>query len=154
MTAPTSVPLHPGHFVAIIGGAVAGSEAAHRLAQRGIYCAVFEQHDLPYGKIEDGLPVWHVKLRQREEEKIDERLCDPHVFFIPHTKLGEDFHFYDLVHNWGFSAVLLANGAWRDRPLPLRGIDEYVGKGFEYQNPLVAWFNHRHDPRYEGRDGG
>jgi NADPH-dependent glutamate synthase beta subunit-like oxidoreductase len=150
MSTLSSAPLHPGHFVAIAGGAVAGSVAAERLASRGIYCAVFEQHDLPYGKIEDGLPVWHVKLRAQEERKIDERLALPHVFFVPRTHLGKDVHFYDLAHNWGFSALLLANGAWRDRSLPLEGIDAYVGRGLEYQNPLVSWFNHRHEPRYAG----
>ena len=152
MSDNTSVPLHPGYFVAIVGGAVAGSEAAHRLAERGIYCAVFDQHDLPYGKIEDGLPIWHVKLRVQEERKIDERLSHPYVFYVPHTTVGEDIHFYDLIHNWGFSAVLMANGAWKDRPLPLQGIDEFVGRGFEYQNPLVTWFNHHHDPNYAGSE--
>ena len=150
MRQQSSSPL-PGHFVAIVGGAAAGSEAAYRLSQRGIYCAVFEQHDLPYGKIDDGLPVWHVKLRQKEEEKIDDRLSDPRVFYVPHTHFGDDIHFYDLIHNWGFSVVLLANGAWKDRPLAVPGVDEFIGKGFEYQNPLVTWFNHRHEPRYEGR---
>ena len=61
--------IHPGHFVAIFGGACAGSEAAFRLAERGIYVAVFEQQALPHGKIEDGLPKWHVKLRNKEEGK-------------------------------------------------------------------------------------
>ncbi|TDI96521.1 MAG: oxidoreductase, partial [Caldithrix sp.] len=39
----------PNHFVAIIGGAIAGSEAASRLADRGIYTVVFEQNLRPYG---------------------------------------------------------------------------------------------------------
>jgi flavin-dependent dehydrogenase len=72
----------PGHFVAIVGGAVAGSEAAYRLSQRGIYSVVFEQNALPYGKIEDGLPMWHVKLRNSEERKIDDKLTQPCVFFV------------------------------------------------------------------------
>ncbi|MCB0294232.1 MAG: hypothetical protein KDG51_03110, partial [Calditrichaeota bacterium] len=65
---------HPGHFVALFGGACAGSEAAFQLANRGIYVAVFDQQALPYGKIEDGLPKWHVKLRDKEEAKIDQKL--------------------------------------------------------------------------------
>ena len=142
--------LHPGHFVAVVGGAVAGSEAAARLADRGIYVAVFEQHSRPYGKIEDGLPKWHVKLRVQEERKIDERLSRPNVFFVPDTKLGRDVSFYDLVSNWGFSAVLLADGAWKDRPLPVPGIDRFIDKGLVYQNPLITWFNHSHEPDYEG----
>jgi NADPH-dependent glutamate synthase beta subunit-like oxidoreductase len=140
----------PGHFVAIVGGAVAGSEAAHRLSQRGIYSVVFEQNALPYGKIEDGLPMWHVKLRDQEEGKIDDKLTQARVYFAPCIRLGRELDFHDLVHNWGFSAILLANGAWRDRPLPISGIDEYLGKGLVYQNPLVQWFNHKHEPNHDG----
>jgi NADPH-dependent glutamate synthase beta subunit-like oxidoreductase len=38
--------------------------------------------------------------------------------------------------------VVLACGAWRDRPLPIEGADAYVGKGLVYQNPFVIAFNH------------
>jgi hypothetical protein len=48
------------------------------------------------------------------------------------------------------SAVLLANGAWRDRPLALDGVDSLQGKGFVYQNPFVYWFNHYEDNHYDG----
>ena len=64
---------NPQHVVLIAGGAVAGSEAAFQFAQRGIVCIVLEQNDRPYGKIEDGLPRWHVNLRLQEEKKIDDR---------------------------------------------------------------------------------
>src|SRR5262245_24256054 len=55
----------PSHVVAIVGGATAGAEAAGILADRGVLSVVFEQNQRPYGKIEDGLPRWHVKLRQK-----------------------------------------------------------------------------------------
>lgn len=55
----------PSHLVAIFGGAVSGAEAAAQFTQRGIPCVVFDQNTLPYGKIEDGLPKWHVKLRDK-----------------------------------------------------------------------------------------
>ena len=142
--------LHPAHFVAIIGGAVAGSEAAINLAQRGVKVAVFEQNTRPYGKIEDGLPKWHVRLQAQEERKIDEKLSHPNVLFVPNTTLGIHLDFLDLVKNWGFSAVLLANGAWQDRPLPVEGIAEFVGRGLVYQNDLVRWFNHYHESDYDG----
>ncbi|MCB0303728.1 MAG: hypothetical protein KDI38_08115 [Calditrichaeota bacterium] len=139
---------HPGHFVALFGGACAGSEAAFQLANRGIYVAVFDQQALPYGKIEDGLPKWHVKLRDKEEAKIDQKLSHPNIFYVPQTKLGRDLQFEDIVQHWGFSAVLLASGAWRDRPLPVNGADDYLEKGLYYQNPFVEWFNHNHEPDY------
>ncbi len=142
--------LHPGYYVAVFGGAVAGSQAADLLAKRGIYTAVFEQNALPYGKIEDGLPKWHIKLRDKEERKTDERLSQDYVQFIPKTALGRDLSFKEIVNEWGFSAVLLAIGSWRDRPLPVEGIDAYVGKGLYYQNPFVEWFNHHHEPNYSG----
>jgi len=140
--------VHRGNFVAIFGGACAGSEAASRLAHCGVYVAVFEQHALPYGKIEDGLPKWHIKLRDKEEGKIDDRLSHPNIFFVPNTKLGRDIHFEDVLKNWGFNAVILASGAWHDRPLPVDGIDDYLEKGLYYQNPFVDWFNHYHEPGY------
>ncbi len=133
------------HIVAIFGAGVAGSEAAYQLAQHGIASVVFEQHSLPYGKIEEGLPKWHTKLRNKEEQKIDQKLTQPDVHIVPETRLGQDINLEEVM-NLGFSAVLLAIGAWRDRPLPVPGIDEYIGKGFYYQNPFVAWFNHNHEP--------
>lgn len=142
--------LHPGHFVAIFGGACAGSEAAYQLAKRGIYSVVFEKNALPYGKIEDGLPKWHVKLRNKEEKKIDDKISESHVSYIPNVILGKDVDFEDVVRNWGFSAIMLAIGAWRDRPMPIDGIEDYIGKGFYYQNPYVDWFNHYHEPDYSG----
>jgi NADPH-dependent glutamate synthase beta subunit-like oxidoreductase len=137
------------HVVLIAGGAVAGSEAALRLGQRDVLCIVVEQNDRPYGKIEDGLPRWHVNLRLQEEKKIDDKLAQPRVYFVPRTKLGQDLLLEDVL-GWGLSAVVLATGAWRDRPLPLPGIDQFVGRGFYYQNPLVYWFNHYPEPEYAG----
>ncbi len=140
----------PGHFVAIIGGAVSGAEAAFQLSKRGITSVVIDQYALPYGKIEDGLPKWHIKLRNQEEAKIDEKLTNPFVHFLPNTRLGRDVSFQELIEEWGVSAVLLATGAWRDRPLPVEGIDAFIGKGLYYQNPLIYWFNHCHEPTFHG----
>ncbi len=146
------------HFVAVIGGAISGSVAAEILANHGIRVAVFEQNARPYGKIEDGLPRWHVEQRKQEYARIDARLRKPGVYFIPCTKLGRDIHFDDLSKNWGFSAVILANGAWRDRELGVPGANAYVGKGLVYQNPFIYWYNHKNErsyvgPQYETPDG-
>lgn len=143
---------HSGHhFIAVFGGSVAGSEAAFQLAKRGFRVVVFEQNELPYGKIEDGLPKWHVKLRDKEERKIDEKLNHPNVRYVPGIRLGKEIEFDDLVKNWGFTAVLIATGAWKDRPLPIDGIDEYVDRGLTYQNPFIYWYNHYHEPNYAGQ---
>lgn len=138
-------------IVAIFGGAVAGSEAAFQLAERGIHSVVFDMEALPYGKIELGLPKWHAKQRDQEEAAINEKLESPFVTYVPKTKLGRDLSIEE-VAGWGFSAILLAVGAWRDRPLAVPGIDGYQGKGFYYQNPFVSWFNQYHSPDYSGPD--
>ncbi|MBV8729643.1 MAG: NAD(P)-binding protein, partial [Acidobacteriia bacterium] len=96
------------HFIAIVGGAIAGSVAAEILADSGIRVAVFEQNKRPYGKIEDGLPRWHAEQRRQEYARIDARLRKPGVFFVPCTRLGRDIDFHDLCQRWGFSAVVLA----------------------------------------------
>jgi NADPH-dependent glutamate synthase beta subunit-like oxidoreductase len=140
----------PAHLVAIFGGAVSGAEAAAQFTQRGIPCVVFDQNALPYGKIEDGLPKWHVKLRDKEEERINEKLSSPLVHYVPNVCLGRDVDFEEVAKHWGFSAVLLATGAWKDRPLGVDGVEDYVGKGMIYQNPFIYWFNHKHEPGYSG----
>lgn len=138
------------HLVAIFGGAVSGAEAAWQLAQQNIPCIVFEQNFLPYGKIEDGLPKWHAKLRDKEEGNIDEKLSHPLVTFVPGVKLGKDLDFAEVVGEWGLSATFLATGAWNDRPLAIQGIDDFIGKGLYYQNPFIYWYNHKHEPTYNG----
>ncbi len=148
---------NPGHhFVAVIGGAISGSVAAEILADHGIPVAVFEQNTRPYGKIEDGLPRWHVEQRKQEYARIDARMKKPNVYFIPSTKLGRDFNLPRLFE-WGFSAVILANGAWRDRELGIPVAEQYVDKGLVYQNSFIYWYNHKNEkgyggPRYETPD--
>ena len=140
----------PRHCVAVIGGAVAGAEVAGALADAGAEVVVFEQNARPYGKIEDGLPRWHVALRKKEYRSIGAHLSRENVHFVPLTTIGKDIDFRDLVEGWSFTGVILANGAWRDRPLPVAGADEYVGRGLVYQNPFVIWFNHMNEAAYDG----
>ena len=142
---------NPGghHFVAVIGGAISGSVAAEILADNEIRVAVFEQNTRPYGKIEDGLPRWHVEQRKQEYARIDARMKKQNVYFVPCTKLGRDFDLTQLF-KWGFSAVVLANGAWRDRELGVPEAEQYVGKGLVYQNPFIYWYNHKNEKEYTG----
>jgi NADPH-dependent glutamate synthase beta subunit-like oxidoreductase len=140
----------PQHAVAVIGGATAGAEAAGLLAGAGITVVVFEQNPRPYGKIEDGLPRWHTKLRRKEYDTINAKLTRPGVHYVPLTKVGRDVDFRELVAEWGFSAVVLAHGAWRDRPLAVEGVDRFVGKGLVYQNDFIHWFNNSVERSYAG----
>jgi len=140
----------PQRFAAIVGGGIAGSIAAEILTDNGIHVVVIEQNKRPYGKVEDGLPRWHVEQRKQEYSRIDARLKKPGVFFLPCTKLGRDLDSQDLCDNWGFSVVILANGAWRDRELGIPGAQEFIGKGLVYQNPFIYWYNHKHEEGYPG----
>ncbi len=148
----------PRHVVAVVGGATAGAELAQVLATRGALVVVFEQNKRSYGKIEDGLPRWHVKQRKDEYEEINQRLSHPNVVYVPMTRMGRDLQFDDLRQDWGFSAIVLAHGAWRDRPFPVEGAEQFVDRGLLYQNRLIYWFNHYLEaayggPRYELADG-
>jgi ferredoxin--NADP+ reductase len=138
------------HVVAVIGAATAGSEIARILASRGTLVAVFDQNARPYGKIEDGLPRWHVKQRKDEYEEINRRLDHPNIQFVPKMRLGEDLSFDDLRTSWGLSAIVLAHGAWRDRPFPVSAAEHYLDRGLIYQNPLIYWFNHYIERDYQG----
>ena len=144
------IPKQAAPCVAVIGGATSGAEVAGRLAELGAVVVVFEQNPRPYGKIEDGLPRWHRALRRKEYEKIAAHLGRAGVHFVPHTKIGRDLDFAELTRDWGFSAVVLACGAWRDRPLPVEGADRYLDHGLIYQNPFIIWFNHAHEAGYDG----
>lgn len=138
------------HVVAVIGGATAGAEIAARLAELGTRVVVFEQNPRPYGKIEDGLPRWHVGLRKKEYEAITSKLEHADVEFVPCTRIGQDVTLEEIGSEWGFSAVVLACGAWRDRPLPVEGAEDWVGKGLVYQNPFIIWFNHAREADFPG----
>lgn len=142
--------LNVGACVAVIGGAAAGAEAAARLAESGAVCVVFEQNDRPYGKVEDGLPRWHVGLRRKEYDQIDAKLRHERVHFVPRTAIGRDLAFGELEGSWDFDVIVLANGAWRDRPLPVEGAERWIDRGLVYQNSLIHWFNHSQQPGYSG----
>jgi ferredoxin--NADP+ reductase len=138
------------HVMAVVGAATAGSEIARILADRGALVVVFEQNPRPYGKIEDGLPRWHVKQRHDEYEEINKRLDHPNIEYVPLTRLGRDLDFEELRSRWGLSGIVLTHGAWRDRPLPVEGAERFVDRGLVYQNKLIYWFNHYLEKAYEG----
>ena len=149
MTEPTSKE-SPRHAVAIVGAATAGAEIARILAERGALVIVIEQNPRPYGKIEDGLPRWHVKQRRDEYEEINRRLDHPNIEYVPLTRMGADVSYDDLRQRWGLSALVLAHGAWRDRPLAVEGADDFIDRGLVYQNRLIYWFNHYPEKTYDG----
>jgi ferredoxin--NADP+ reductase len=138
------------HVMAVIGGATAGSEIARILAERGALVIVFEQNPRPYGKIEDGLPRWHIKQRRDEYEEINKRLDHPNIEYVPLTRMGSELDFDDLRTAWGLSGIVLTHGAWKDRAFPVEGADQFIDRGLVYQNKLIYWFNHYPEKTYDG----
>ena len=138
------------HVVAVVGAATAGSEIARILAERGALVIVFEQNPRPYGKIEDGLPRWHVKQRKDEYEEINKRLDHPNIEYVPMTRMGRELDFEELRAGWGLSGIVLTHGAWRDRAFPVEGADQFIDRGLVYQNKLIYWFNHYLEAKYDG----
>jgi len=136
--------------MAVVGAATAGSEIARILAERGSLVVVFEQNLRPYGKIEDGLPRWHVKQRKDEYEEINKRLDHPNIEYVPLTRMGRDLQFDELREAWGLTGIVLTHGAWRDRPFPVEGADQFIDRGLVYQNRLIYWFNHYLEAAYNG----
>ena len=139
----------PRHAVAVVGAACSGAECAEILAKSGCLVVVFDQNARPFGKIEDGLPRWHARQRSQEYAKISEKLTRAGVVYVPRTTVGRDVTLDDL-RAWGFSAVVLACGAWRDRPVGVPGTEAALGKGLVYQNPFIYWFNHHEEKAYDG----
>jgi hypothetical protein len=137
------------HVVAIIGAATSGSEIARILAERGAMVVVFEQNPRPYGKIEDGLPRWHVKQRRDEYEEINQRLEHPNIHYVPLTRMGRDIDFNELREAWGLSRWCLPM-ALSVTALSGGGADQFVDRGLVYQNPLIYWFNHYPEATYNG----
>ena len=70
--------------------------------------------------------------------------------YVPMTALGRDLDFEELRTRWGLSGIVLTHGAWRDRPFPVEGADQFVDRGLVYQNPLIYWFNHYNEKAYNG----
>ncbi len=136
-------------LIIIIGGAIAGAESARFFADLGATVIVIEQNQRPYGKVEDGLPRWHLKLQQKHIREIDDHLSLPTVHLVPRTQVGADIRL-DQIQTWQPDAVIFASGAWRDRPLSIPGVERHLGKRFCYQNRFVYWFNHYLDQAYDG----
>ena len=90
----------------------------------------------PVRKVGDGLPRWHSALRRKGTTSSTRGSRAMASHFVPRTDRTRRRLRDDLLQSWGFDLVVLANGAWRDRPLPIDGADAYVSRGLVYQNPL------------------
>lgn len=106
--------------VAIIGSGPAGLSCAYWLARGGYNVTVFESLPVIGGMLYAGIPDFRLpkKMLKRDVDYI----LDYGVEVKTNQKLVRDFTFSDL-YNRGYSAILLATGAHKERRLNIPGED-------------------------------
>ena len=70
-------PSTPTQAVAVVGGGVAGSEIASKMAENGILVAVFERDRVAFGEPDGAVPFWHEERRRAERDTIVAKLSHP-----------------------------------------------------------------------------
>ena len=142
----------PKPVVAIIGGAVAGSEAAAACAARGAIPVVFEQGARPYGKIEDGLAALAREATRSRSTGRSTRTSGTNRGDLrpeaPRSEASFPGRSSTATSASARSCSPTARGAIAD--CLVEGADAYEGRGLVYQNEFVYWFNHYEDEGYDG----
>ncbi len=109
--------------VAILGAGPAGLAAALELAKEGYRPTVFEKHPRGGGIPATSIPVYRLP---RDVVQMDvDWICAHGVKLVTGVEIGKDKTIDQLLAE-GFSAVLVATGLSRSRPLPMPG-DEGPG---------------------------
>ena len=117
--ASSDFPKPSGERVAIIGSGPAGLAAGHDLALMGFRPTIFEMEPRPAGMLFTGVPDYRLPEDLiRAEVAVIEALG---VEIRCNVEIGRDLLFDDLRRD--FSAVIVACGAKRSRPLPITGAD-------------------------------
>jgi NADH-quinone oxidoreductase subunit F len=101
--------------VAVVGAGPAGLTAALRLAQLGYGVTVFEALPVPGGMMAVGIPEYRLPRSILQAEVDNIRRAG--VEIRCNMRLGRDFTLDDLLGKDGYSAVILAIGAHRERRL-------------------------------------
>ena len=109
--------------VAVVGAGPAGLTAAHCLSIKGYHVTVFEAEPEPGGMLYCAIPEY--RLPREVIRKEIQALLDENIEIICNTSLGTDFSIDSLLGE-GYSAVLLALGAHKSRPL---GLDKEDASG-------------------------
>lgn len=117
--ASADFPKPTGERIAVIGSGPAGLAAGHDLALMGFRPTIFEMEPQPAGMLFSGVPGYRLPAELiRAEVAVIEALG---VEIRCNVKVGKDLGFDELRRE--FSAVIIACGAKRSRPLPLPGAD-------------------------------
>ncbi len=133
--------------IAVIGAGPAGLTAAHCLSLKGYRVTIFEAEPEPGGMLYCAIPEY--RLPREVIRKEIESLLDENIEVICNTRLGADFTIDSLLDE-GFSAVLLALGAHKSRPL---GLDKEDAPGVYPSIEFLKAFNQRGEQLAKGRVG-
>jgi NADH-quinone oxidoreductase subunit F len=133
--------------VAVVGAGPAGLTTAHFLSLEGYRVTVFEAEPDPGGMLYCAIPEY--RLPRDVIEKEIASLLDDNIAVVCNTSLGEDFTIDSLLDD-GFSAILLALGAHKSRPL---GLDNEDVPGVYPSIEFLKAFNLRGEQFAKGRVG-
>jgi NADH-quinone oxidoreductase subunit F len=133
--------------IAVVGAGPAGLSAAHSLSLKGYKVTVFEAEPEPGGMLYCAIPEY--RLPHEIITKEIDSLLDDNIEVVCNTKLGTDFT-VDSLQDDGYSAVLLALGAHKSRPL---GLDNEDVPGVYPSIDFLKAFNQRGEQLAKGRVG-
>jgi NADPH-dependent glutamate synthase beta subunit-like oxidoreductase/CO/xanthine dehydrogenase FAD-binding subunit len=106
-----------GRSIAIIGSGPAGLSAAYYLRKAGHSVTVYEQMSEPGGMLLYSIPAY--RLPKDVVRKQILALQGMGIIFKPEAHAGKDFTVDDLAER--FNAVLIATGAWKEKPQTIKG---------------------------------
>ena len=133
--------------IAVVGAGPAGLTAAHCLSLKGYRVTIFEAEPEPGGMLYCAIPEY--RLPREVIRKEIESLLDSNLEVICNSRLGTDFSIDSLLDD-GFSAVLLALGAHKSRPL---GLDKEDAPGVYPSIEFLKAYNQRGEQLAKGRVG-
>ncbi|MCD4749477.1 MAG: FAD-dependent oxidoreductase [Thermoanaerobaculales bacterium] len=133
--------------VAVVGAGPAGLTTAHFLSLKGYWVTVFEAEPQPGGMLYCAIPEYRLP-REVIKKEIDS-LLDDNITVVCNTSLGVDIT-VDGLFDDGFSAVMLALGAHKSRPL---GLDNENVPGVYPSIDFLKAFNLRGEQLAKGRVG-